>query len=61
MAIGIYLKYFIKNLMKNGYEIRFYNNLTQEFFKSDLIILNSRIYTDTKINLVKKIKFEIKS
>ena len=50
-----YLKYFYQELLENGYEIKFYNNLTQEFFKSDLIMINSRIYTDTKINLVKKL------
>ena len=26
-----YLKYFYQELLKNGYEIKFYNNLTQEF------------------------------
>ena len=49
-----YLKYFHQELLENGYEIKFYNNLTQEFFKSDLIMINSRIYTDTKVNLIKK-------
>ena len=40
--------------MKMDMKLSFINNLTQEFFKSDLIIINSRIYTDTKLNLIKK-------
>ena len=54
-----FIKYFNKELNEKGYNIRFYQKIDKEFLKSDLIILNSRIYTDTKLNLFKK-KFNIK-
>ena len=50
-----FIKYFTKELNEKGYEIKFYQKIDKEFLKSDLIIINSRIYTDTKLNLLKKI------
>ena len=49
-----YLKYFNKELIKKGYDIKFYQKIDKEIINSDLIIVNSRIYTDTKLNLFKK-------
>ena len=46
-------------MIEKGYEIKFYQKIDKEFLTSDLIIINSRIYTDTKLNLFKK-KFNIK-
>ena len=54
-----FIKYFNKELNEKGYNIRFYQKIDKEFLNSDLIILNSRIYTDTKLNLLKK-RFNIK-
>ena len=49
-----FIKYFTKELNEKGYKIKFYQKIDKEFLKSDLLIVNSRIYTDTKLNLLKK-------
>lgn len=49
-----FVKYFNKELLDKGYTIKFYQNINKEFLKSDLIIINSRIYTETKLKLIKK-------
>ncbi len=54
-----FLRYFNKELAEKGYDIKFFRNINKEFIKSDLIIVNSRIYTDTKLNLFKR-KFNLK-
>ena len=43
-----FIKYFEKELIEKGYEIKFHQKIDKEFLNSDLIIINSRIYTDTK-------------
>lgn len=55
-----FLKYFQKELFQNGYIIKFYKQINKDFLKSDLILLNSRIYTETKIKLIKK-RLDLKS
>ena len=52
--------YFKNELNTKGYKIRFFKKFTKEFFNSDFIIINSRIYTDAKINFIKK-KFNLHS
>ena len=49
-----FVKYFTKELNEKGYNIKFYQKIDKEFLKSDLLIVNSRIYTDTKLNLLKR-------
>ena len=56
------VKFFQDELRESGYNIQFYDDMCHKFYNSDLIIIDTRSFSDTLINKIKKkINFSIKN
>tara|TARA_B110001452_G_C15209275_1_gene419462 strand:+ start:170 stop:1306 length:1137 start_codon:yes stop_codon:yes gene_type:complete len=49
-----FILFFKEELIKSGYQITFYNEINKVFLRSDLIFINSRFFTDSIFNRIKK-------
>lgn len=49
-----YVKYFKNELKEFGFDIDFYDNDNKNFYNSDIIILDSRLFSDTIENKIRK-------
>ncbi len=57
-----YVKYFINELKESGFDIQFYEGKNTKFYDSDIIIIDSRLFTDTTENKIrKKLNINIKN
>ena len=54
-----FVKYFQNELKESGFDVEFYDSANSKFYDSDLIIINSRLFTDTAENKIRK-KLELK-
>ena len=55
-----FVKYFQNELKESGFDIEFYDSANSKFYDSDLIIINSRLFTDTAENKIRN-KLELKN
>lgn len=49
-----YVKYFKNELRDYGYDVEFYDNDNKKFYNSDLIILDSKLFSDTIESKIRK-------
>jgi len=49
-----FVKYFQNELKDSGFDIKFYDSQNSKYYNSDIIIIDSRLFTDTTENKIRK-------